>query len=154
MINDKTENRKDSSAYESAIRWQAYARESRTAANSHYLAYSAAILALQSTILVDDEVISIAWPISFALAGIFAFLSLIFGSAVVLVRLQDARLTARVARYRYTNKSQLQIKAMRKRADNCSGLVNKLFIWQVISFASAALLFVVWVVGSNICKLI
>lgn len=82
------------------IRWQGYARENRTAANSHFLAYSAAILALQTSILTDADIKIIEWPRFFIAAGSLAIVSLLLGSLIVLVRLREARLTARVARYR------------------------------------------------------
>jgi hypothetical protein len=141
------------SDYDAMIRWQGYARESRSAANSHFLAYSAAILALQTSILVDKDVNQIAWPYIYTMAGFFAILALLLGSLVLLVRLRDARLTARVARYRYAKKSQEEIDAIRNKADFYSGWVNKLLPLQVISFAISALLLVIWVGGANMGKL-
>lgn len=141
------------SDYDAMIRWQGYARESRSAANSHFLAYSAAILALQTSILVDHDVKKIAWPYIYTIAGFFAILALLLGSLVLLVRLRDARLTARVARYRYVKKAQEEIDAMRNKADFYSGWVNKLLPLQVISFTISALFLVIWVSGANMGKL-
>lgn len=142
------------SDYDAMIRCQGYARESRSLANSHFLAYSAAILALQTSILINKEVLKISMPYIFAFAGILAILSFLLGSLVLLVRLRDARLTARVARYRYEKKSQAETDLMRNKADFYSGLVNKLLPMQVIFFAISALLFISWVGGSNISKLV
>lgn len=138
---------------EAMIRWQGYARENRTAANSHFLAYSAAILALQTSILTDAEIKIIKWPCLFIAAGSLAIIALLLGSLIVLVRLRDARLTARVARYRHTGRPQKDIDDMRSRADFYSGLTNKVLPWQVISFSISALVFVIWVVGAHMAKL-
>src|SRR5687768_15305163 len=102
---------------EAMVRWQAYARESRTAANTHFLAYSAAILALQVSIVIDADVDRVAWPRLFVTAGWLAIVALLLGSSVVLIRLRDARLTARVARYRQAGRPQLEVDAMRKKAN-------------------------------------
>lgn len=142
------------SHYDAMIRWQAYARESRTVVNSHFLAYSAAILALQTSTLTSKDVKQITWPCIYMSVGIFAAMSFLLGSIVVLVRLRDARLTARVARYRYIRKSQQEINVMKGKADFCSGWVNRLLPCQVISFACSALLYVTWVVGANMGKLL
>lgn len=141
------------SAKEAMIRWQGYARESRTAVNSHFLAYAAAILALQTSILLSKDVQTIGWPCIFTAGGSLALTSLMLGSAIVLIRLRDARLTARIARYRHTSRSQQDIERLRTVTDCLGKWTNRLIPWQVISFTVAALLFCIWVVGTNWSKL-
>jgi hypothetical protein len=139
---------------EPMIRWQAYARESRTAANSHFLAYAAAILAIQASVLMDKDVAQVDWAKTFLGSGVAATLSLVLGSIVVLVRLRDARLTARLARYKHVKRSQREIEALRKSVLLYGAWTNKLLPCQVLAFALAAILFVVWVVSEHIEKLI
>ncbi|NMQ18884.1 hypothetical protein E4P82_06470 [Candidatus Competibacter phosphatis] len=57
---------------EAMIRWQGYARESRTAVNSHFLAYAAAILAFQASVLVDEDVAKIDWSYAYIFSGFLA----------------------------------------------------------------------------------
>lgn len=134
------------------VRWQAYARESRTAANSHFLAYSAATIALQTSVIIDNEVKKVEWPCLFIAAGLFAVLALLIGSVVVLVRLRDARLTARVARYRHESRPRQQIEEMRKKANVYSGWTNKLLPLQIVFFSLSAVALVIWVVGAHAAK--
>lgn len=141
------------SAKEAMIRWQGYARDSRSAVNSHFLAYAAAILALETSILLDKDTQIVAWPFVFGLGGLLALSSLMLGSIIVLVRLRDARLTARIARYRFTNRSPQDIEKLRATTDCLSKWTNRLIPLQVISFSGAALLFCVWVVGTHWNKL-
>jgi hypothetical protein len=128
------------------IRWQGYARESRTAVNSHFLSYSAGVLGFQTAIIISKEVTRIHWPWLFAAGGLSAIASLVLGSIIVLVRLRDARLTARIARYRVENKPQNEIENLRKNVDLLGRWTNRLVPFQVIVFAVAALLFITWLV--------
>lgn len=138
---------------EAMIRWQANARESRTQANQHFLTYAAAILAIQTSILVSADTAHVRHPCLFVLAGTLAALSLVLGSAIVLLRLRDARLTARIARYRHTNQSPEQVAELRKAAKVYGDWTNRLIPCQVISFAVSAILLVVWVVSAHHEKL-
>lgn len=134
---------------EAMIRWQGYARESRTAVSSHFLAYAAAILALKTSILLDKDIQIIEWPCTFVISGLLALCSLTLGSIVVLIRLRDARLSARVARYRYENKPQQERDKLRAVTECLGWWTNRLLPLQVISFSSAALLFCIWVIGTH-----
>ncbi len=138
---------------EAMIRWQAYARESRTTANQHFLTYSAAILAIQTSIVVGADAGPITLPSLFVWAGVLAVVALALGSLIVLIRLRDARLTARVARYKHTNRKKEDIESMRKKADFYGGWTNKLLPWQVISFTLSAALLIAWVVSAHHGKL-
>lgn len=142
------------SAKEAMIRWQSYARDSRSAVNSHFLAYAAAILALETSILLDKDIQIVSWPCVFGLGGLLALCSLMLGSIIVLVRLRDARLTARIARYRLTNRSAQEIEELRATTDCLGKWTNRLIPLQVISFSGAALLFCIWVVGTHWNKLL
>jgi hypothetical protein len=141
------------SAKDAMIRWQGYARESRTAVNSHFLAYAAAILALQTSMLLDKDVTVVAWPYIFIAASFLALSSLMLGSAIVLIRLRDARLTARTARYRYKGRARQKIDQLRAATDCLGKWTNRLIPLQVLSFSGGALLFVIWVAGSSWSKL-
>lgn len=148
MDSEKESEADPESSKEAMIRWQGYARESRTAVNSHFLAYAAAVLAMQTTILLDEKTTQIHWPCIFSTGGILALGSLLLGSAIVLLRLQDARLTARVARYRHQKRPASDIERMRKAAHCYGGWTNTLIPWQVISFAGAAAMFLFWVAAT------
>ncbi|MFQ6334345.1 hypothetical protein [Methylophilus sp. 3sh_L] len=126
------------------IRWQDYARESRTAINNHFMAYSAAILALQTTILSDKDVTNIHNYWLFLVAGGFALISISCGSAIVLMRLSDARYMAKEARYKDEGKPPKEIKEMRDRADKYSEHVEKLLKYQIPTFTISAVVFVFW----------
>ena len=134
---------------EAMIRWQGYARESRTAVNSHFLAYSAAIIALQVTILLDSKTKTIDWSCLFSVGVFLAMSSLLLGSITVLLRLRDARLTARIARYKYQERTQQEIKSLRSEAKLYGAWIHRLLPLQVISFAVSAILFCTWVVVTN-----
>jgi hypothetical protein len=141
------------STKEAMIRWQGYARESRTAVNSHFLAYAAAILALLTSMLLDKDVTTVDWPYIFIASGFLALSSLLIGSVVVLIRLRDARLTARTSRYKYEKRSQPDIDRLRAATDCLGKWTNRLIPLQVLSFSCGALLFVIWVAGSSWSKL-
>ncbi|MBV7564216.1 hypothetical protein [Pseudomonas sp. sia0905] len=134
---------------EAMIRWQGYARESRTVVNSHFLAYSAAILALQVTILLDAETKTINWSCLFSTSGFLAAASLFLGSITVLMRLRDARLTARIARYKYLERAQQEIDDLRSEANAYGAWIHRLLPLQVISFTASALFFCAWVMATN-----
>ena len=138
---------------EAMIRWQGYARESRTAVNSHFLAYAAAILAFQASILIDKDVVKILWPCLYIFGGIAAILSLVIGSVVVLIRLRDARLSARTARYRDIGQEENEINELRRQTDILGKWTNRLIPAQVASFTLSAALFVFWVVVAHWSKL-
>src|SRR5690349_21354422 len=82
------------------VRWQGYAREHRSTVNSLFLTYAAALLGLQCSILLSNEVTRVYWSKFFIAAAVGALVSLIAGGVVVVIRLHDARLTARTVRYR------------------------------------------------------
>lgn len=152
MIPEENQESKEPTR-DAMIRWQGYARESRTAVNSHFLAYSSAILALQTTTLLDSEIKTIDSPYLFTAGGALAMTSLILGSIAVLVRLRDARLTARIARYKYKNRTKEEIKKLRTEA-NCYGAwTNRLIPLQVIFFSISAISFGAWVVITSSEKL-
>jgi hypothetical protein len=141
------------SDYEAMVRWQGYAREQRSTVNSLFLTYAAALLGLQSSILLSKEVTRVDWPWFFVMAGGGAVLSLIAGCVVVVARLRDARLTARIVRFRIDQKPPSEIDALRSSADNVGKWTNALVPAQVASFALAAVAFLIWVVLSFGAKL-
>lgn len=134
------------SGREAMVRWQQYARESRTAANSHFLAYAAAIVALQASILMDENTLRIQASCIFSIGGFFALLSLSIGSAVVLIRLRDAGLTAKIARYKYSDIHRADVDRLRETTRCLGAWTNTLIPCQVISFMAAAVLFCLWIV--------
>ena len=85
--------------HEAMVRWQGYSSEQRSTVNSLFLIYAAALIGLQSSILLAKEVTRVDWSGFLVVAGGGAILSLIAGCVVVLVRLRDARLTSRIARF-------------------------------------------------------
>lgn len=139
-------------AKEAMIRWQQNALERRTSANSHFLTYSAAILALQTSIVIDKTTLAIGWPVTFIIGGTFAIISLILGSLVVLIRLRDARLTARIARYRVSKRTSGEIQDLRESTICLGKATNVIIPFQVVSFSVSAILFCIWVVGSHWSK--
>jgi hypothetical protein len=139
--------------HDAMVRWQGYAHEQRSTVNSLFLTYSAALLGLQSSILLSKEVARVNWPRFFVVAGAGAFLSLTVGCAVVLVRLKDARLTARIARFRDEQKPLSEIEALRRSTDKLGKWTIKLLQIQVIVFAVAVIAFLIWVILSFHTKL-
>lgn len=139
--------------HDAMVRWQGYSREQRSTVNSLFLTYAAALLGLQSSIILSNEVARVYWPWFFVVAGGGAFLSLIAGCVVVLLRLRDARLTARIARFRIEQKSASDIAALRRSTDNLGKWTNRLIPVQVAAFALATVAFLIWVVLSFGTKL-
>lgn len=138
---------------EEMIRWQGYARESRTAVNSHFLTYAAAILAFQASIIVDKDVAKIDWSCAYIFSGFLAVFSFMIGSVVVLIRLLEARLIARIAKYCDLEERKAEVDSLRSKTDFLGKWTNRLIPAQVIAFTFSAILFVVWVVGSHSNKL-
>lgn len=132
--------------HDAMVRWQGYSREQRSTVNSIFLTYAAALLGLQSSILLSKEVVRVDWPWFFVAAGGGALLSLSAGCVVVLVRLRDARVTARIARFRVEQKSSSDIDALRRSTDMLGKWTNGLIPVQVSAFALAAVAFLMWVV--------
>ena len=62
------------------VRWQGYSREQRSTVNSLFLTYAAALLGLQSSILLSKEVTQIYWSRWFIVAGGGALLSFAAGA--------------------------------------------------------------------------
>jgi hypothetical protein len=89
----------------------------------------------------------------FVAAGGGALLSLTAGCVVVLVRLRDARLTARIARFRVEQQSPSDIDVLRRSTDKLGRWTNNLIPAQVAAFALAAVAFLIWVVLSFGTKL-
>ena len=134
--------------HEAMIRWQGYSREQRSTVNSLFLTYAAALLGLQSSILMSKDVTQVYWSGWFIAAGSAALLSLTAGCIVVLIRLRDARQTARIARFEGEQKSNSEVDALRRSTKNLGKWRNGLIPVQVAAFALAAIAFLVWVVLS------
>jgi hypothetical protein len=111
--------------HDAMVRWQGYSREQRSTVNSLFLTYAAALLGLQSSILLSREVARVDVPWLFVAAGGGALLSLTAGCVVVLVRLH-ARLTARIARFRVEKKSSSDIDGLRRSTDKLGKWTNRL----------------------------
>lgn len=133
---------------EEMVRWQGYAREQRSAVNTLFLTYAAALLGLEATLLLSRDVPRIDRPWLFEAAGIAAAASLTAGCVVVLVRLRDARLIARIARYGVEERPAGEIDALRRSASRTGWWTNFLLPVQVAAFALAALIFIVWVISA------
>jgi|GEM_PF-5311662 len=132
--------------HEAMVRWKGYCREQRSQVNSLFLTYAAALLGLQSSILLGKDVARVDWPRIFVAAGVGALLSLTAGCVIVLVRLQDARLTARIARFRVEKKAEPDIDALRRSTDKLGKWTNRLIPVQVAFFGLSALIFLTWLV--------
>jgi hypothetical protein len=139
--------------HEVMVRWQGYAREHRSTVNSLFLTYAAALFGLQSSILLSKEVTRVDWSLLFVVAAVGALVSLIAGGIVVVLRLEDARQTARIVRYRIEQKSQSEINALRDSTNRIGGWTNCLIPVQFIAFAIAALTFLLWLFFSFRTKL-
>ena len=72
---------------------------------------------------------------------------------IVVVRLRDARLTARTARFRVEQKSQCEIDALRQSTEKLGKWTNRLISVQGSAFAFAAVAFLIWVILSFGTKL-
>ena len=131
--------------HDKMVRWQGYAREHRSTVNSLFLTYAAALLGLQCSILLSNEVTRVYWSKYFVAASIAGLVSLIAGGVVVVIRLHDARLTARIVRFRIEQKSQAEIDATRHFTDDLGWWTNCLIPVQFIAFAFAAVIFLIWV---------
>jgi ribose/xylose/arabinose/galactoside ABC-type transport system permease subunit len=139
--------------HEAMVRWQGYAREHRSTVNSLFLTYAAALFGLQSSILLSKDVTRVDWSSLFIAAAVAALVSLIAGGIVVVLRLEDARQTARIVRYRIEQESQSQIDALRDSTNKIGGWTNFLIPVQFIAFALAALTFLIWLFLSFRTKL-
>lgn len=131
--------------HDKMVRWQGYAREHRSTVNSLFLTYAAALLGLQCSILLSNEVTRVYWSKFFIAAATGALVSLIAGGVVVVIRLHDTRLTARTVRYRIEQKPQKAIDAIRDFTDDLGWWTNCLIPVQFIAFALAAVIFLIWV---------
>jgi len=131
--------------HDKMVRWQGYAREHRSTVNSLFLTYAAALLGLQCSIVLSKEVTRVYWSKFFIAAAIGALVSLIAGGVVVVIRLHDARLTARTVRYRIEQRPQKEIDAIRVFTDDLGWWTNCLIPVQFMAFALAAVIFLIWV---------
>jgi hypothetical protein len=131
---------------EAMVRWQGYAREQRSEVNSLFLTYAAALIGIEAATLMSKDVAHVAhsWP--FLAAGAAALLSVAVGCAASLLRLRDARLTARIARYRDEGRGAPDIMPLQISTRSLGKWTNRFLAVQVIVFAVAAVAFVVWVV--------
>ena len=126
------------------IRLQGYAREQRSTVNSLFLTYAAAVLGLQSSILLAKDIIRVDHPWLFLAAGFGALLSFAAGCTVVLVRLRSARLTARITRYEAEARIS-EIGSLRRSTERLGTWTNGLLNAQVAMFAISAIAFLLWV---------
>jgi hypothetical protein len=146
-------NTGDSDNREAMVRWQDIAREQRSSVNSLFLTYAAGLLAFQASILLDGANSKIDRPCIFEIAGGAAALSLMVGCAVVLVRLRNFRLTARLARCRFKREEQSKIEELRKSSGRLDDATNVLIPIQVCVFGVSAFAFVAWLLMTNSGKL-
>jgi hypothetical protein len=130
---------------EAMVRWQGYAREQRSEVNSLFLTYAAALVGIEAATLMSKEVAQVEHPWPFLAAGAAALLSLAAGCIASLLRLRDARLSARVARYRGEGRGAEDIVPLRQSTRSLGKWTNRLLSVQVIVFALAAVAFVVWI---------
>jgi hypothetical protein len=131
--------------HEAMVRWQNYAREHRSTVNSLFLTYAAALVGLQATTLMSKDTTQVGHSSLFLAAGSIALFSLITGCIVVLLRLRDARFSARIARYRVEGKTAAEIDALRGSTKFLGSCTNFFLPVQVAMFAVAALVFIYWV---------
>lgn len=140
---------------EAMVRWQLYARDHRTSANSIFLTYAAALIGLQATHLLSTEVKTIAHPNAFITAAIAGLVSLAIGCGVVLIRLREARQTARIPRLRRERRHEegdrlaeidTELKTLRETSMFWGRVTNRLLPFQIIAFAAALGMFVYWVI--------
>lgn len=141
------------SDHDAMVRWQGESRELRSTVNSLFLTYAAAMIGGQSSILFAKEVTRVGWAWIFIIAGCGALLSLAFGFSIVLVRLKDARLTARIARYRVEQKNPSEIKPLRNTTEKLGLWTNRLIPCQIVTFVLATIAFLIWIVLSFGTKL-
>lgn len=134
--------------HEAMVRWQGYAREHRSTVNSLFLTYAAALFGLQCSIVLSKDVTRVYWSSLFIAAAIGALVSLIAGGVVVVMRLEDARQTARIVRYRIEQKTQGEIDALRDSTGKLGKWTNSLIPIQFVAFAVAAVMFLIWVILS------
>lgn len=134
--------------HEAMVRWQEYSREQRSTVNSLFLTYTAALLGLQSSILLSQEVTQVYWSSWFIVAGVEAVISLTAGCIIVIVRLEDARKTARIARFRVEKKCESKIAELRRSTDRLGRWTNRLIPVQVAVFGLAAITFIIWLLRS------
>lgn len=153
MTEPLPETSKRETDHEAMVRWQGYAREHRSTVNSLFLTYAAALFGLQSSILLAKDVTRVDWSLLFILAAFGSLVSLIAGGIVVVLRLQDARQTARIVRYRIEQDTQSKIEALRDSTNKIGGWTNFLIPVQFIAFAVAALTFLIWLFLSFRTKL-
>ena len=139
--------------HEAMVRWQEIARAQRSTVNSLFLTYAAALVGLQATTLMSKDTARIDHSSLFLAAGSIALCSLIAGCIVVLVRLRDARLSARIARYRDTNRPAAEIEPLRASTKFLGKCTNFFVPLQVALFAVAALVFMYWVLTAFGAKL-
>ena len=139
--------------HDAMVRWQGYAREHRSTVNTLFLTYAAALFGLQCSILLSKDVTRVYWSSLFIATAVGALVSLIAGGVVVVVRLKDARLTARIVRLRIEQKSQAEIDTLRDSTDSLGKWTNCLIPVQFIAFALAAIMFLIWMILSFRTKL-
>jgi hypothetical protein len=133
---------------EAMVRWQGYSREQRSTVNSLFLTFAGALLGLQSSILLAESVKRVSWAGIFVASGGLVLISLTAGCSVVLVRLRDARLTARIARFRVEKQGQVAIDNLKRSVKKLGKWTNRLITFQVLGFALAAAAFVIWLLFS------
>jgi len=145
--------------HDKMVRWQGHAREHRSTVNSLFLTYAAALLGLQCSIVLSSEVAHVYYSKFFVAAAIVALVSLIAGGIVVVVRLHDARLTARIVRLRIEKKGQVDNGALQDKIDKLEAEIdalsdstnslgrwtNRLIPVQFSAFALAAVVFLIWI---------
>jgi len=130
------------------IRWQASSREQRSAVNSLFLTYAAALIGLLASILLNKDIEHIYHCCLFMATGTAVLVSLISGCAIALLRLSDARLTARIARYKFEQRPESEIQPMQASTKKLGPWIKNMIPVQVGSFVLAAIAFLAWILAN------
>lgn len=124
--------------------WLARAQEQRSSVINLFLSYAVALLGLLSSILLGSDPAPVKSPIYFCVSGLFALLSIAVGCVLVLIRLKEARLRARMPRLRREGCNAEEISLVDSGINGLKSWIEWLIMGQVILFTLALLGFLAW----------
>lgn len=137
------------------IRWQKVTIDQLTYAVNLIFGSTVAALGFQMTLLLNKEFTPMAWQkCVFSSSLVLLCLSACLGIFVVINRLRDFRLTAKISRSREQEVDSTEISKMRDASKKLGDRTWLGFIWQLMTFGAGIVLTVVTVIATQSAKLL
>ncbi|HEX8454000.1 MAG TPA: hypothetical protein VF647_18080 [Longimicrobium sp.] len=126
--------------------WRSRAQDQRSSVINHFLSYAVALLGLLSSVLLGSDRAPVGSPVFFCASGLCALLSVTVGCGLVLIRLREARLRARIPRLRTETRAKREIALIDDEVNGLKSWTERLITAQVVLFTLALVALLAWLI--------